>query len=348
MKKYIQLYSFLREQITAKVLSPGSRLPTETEIAAEHQLSRQTVRQALELLRRDGFIYSIQGSGSFVGAASSRAPEKRHIAVITTYYSDYIFPSILRGIGEAAAEHGYTIEINTTNNSISAEKKILTGILQQPVRGVIVEGTKTALPNPNEVYYQQLAQQGVPIVFINGIYPGLKGESIASVVTDDFNGGRWLAELLVQKGYRSIGCIFKSDDAQGINRFAGFISALVGHDVEYNDTNFIWFTTETKPSLMHVLRSSRLFNDCSAIVCYNDEIAGMIFHYLREVTHNIRFIASFDGELNAALVPQGIAFRSLPHPKDALGKTAALKLFNMLQGKQETSAVLAWKDAETA
>ena len=346
MKKYIQLYNHLRELITKGTLSPGSRFPTESAIAAEHSMSRQTVRQALELLRRDGFIYSIQGSGSFVGSAAARVPESRHIAVITTYYSDYIFPSILRGIGEAAAENGYTVEISTTNNSIAMEKSILTNILRHPVRGIIVEGTKTALPNPNMAYYQQLAQQGIPIVFINGIYPSLEGERIVSVVTDDFKGGYWLTKLLIQKGHRSIGCIFKSDDAQGINRFAGFIAALADFNMAFNDTHFIWFTTETRQSFMPFLHSSGLLTDCSAVVCYNDETAKMVAAHLQQIPHSIRAISSFDGELNVGLIPREIAFHSLPHPKDALGKIAALKLFDMLADRPTESVVMEWSGVE--
>ena len=346
MKKYIQLYNVLREQITKGVLTPGKQRPTENAMAEGYGMSRQTVRQALEMLRRDGFIYSVQGSGSFIASAGNRSPENRRIAVITTYFSEYIFPSILRGISQAAVENGYTIEISTTNNSISAERAILQNILQHPVAGIIVEGTKAALPNPNAAYYQQLARQGVPIVFINSIYPGLEEERIVSVVTDDFNGGYQLTEHLILQGHKSIGCIFKSDDAQGINRFSGTISALVDHHVEYNDTNFLWFTTETNQYFRKVLSSGSLLTDCSAIVCYNDQVAATVCSYLKHWEHGVRAIASFDQNINPDLIPAGIDFRSLSHPKDVLGKTAALKLINMLADKPETSSVLPWGDAE--
>lgn len=344
MKKYIQLYNVLRDQISQGILTSGMQLPTENEMAQRHGVSRQTIRQALELLRRDGFIYSVQGSGSFISPTVSRSPENRRIAVITTYFSEYIFPSILRGISEAAVENGYTIEISTTNNSISAEKSILTNILQHPVAGVIVEGTKAALPNPNTTYYHQLAKQGIPIVFINSIYPGLEAEHIVSVVTDDFNGSYHLAERLLKRGHETIGCIFKSDDAQGINRFSGAISALVDNGAPYNDTNFVWFTTETKQSFMSLLCGNSLFTECTAIICYNDEVAAMLFSYLKHRRHNIRSVASFDRNINTDLIPPEIEFYSLTHPKDRLGKTAALKLFNMLAGKPETSSVLTWDE----
>lgn len=342
MKKYIQLYNLLKEQITQNALIPGTQLPTEHAIAAKYQVSRQTVRQALDLLRRDGYISSVQGSGSFINSPGTRSPSDRRIAVIMTYFSEYIFPSILRGINEAAVEHGYTIEISATGNSISAEKAILTGILQHPVAGIIVEGTKAALPNPNTTYYQQLAKQGVPVVFINSIYPSLESERIVSVVTDDFNGGYQLAKELITKGHRSIGCLFKSDDAQGINRFRGAISAFVDSGTEFNDSNFVWFTTETKQSLLPLLVPNILFSNCSAIICYNDEIAAMLFSYLKHKRHSITAITSFDHNINSDLIPPGIDFHSLTHPKDVLGKTAALKLFNMLANKAETSTVLSW------
>mgnify|MGYP000809400512 CR=1 FL=1 len=50
MKKYIQLYNALRDQITRGVLPPGGRLPTENALAADYGLSRQTVRQALQFI----------------------------------------------------------------------------------------------------------------------------------------------------------------------------------------------------------------------------------------------------------------------------------------------------------
>lgn len=348
MKKYIQLYNALRGQIVDGALTPGTPLPTEHQIAAEAGVSRQTVRQALELLRRDGFIYSIQGSGSFIGSTAARSPENRRIAVITTYFSEYIFPSILRGISEAAVENGYTIEINTTNNSISAEKAILSSISQHPVAGIIVEGTKAALPNPNTNCYRELARQGIPIVFINSSYPGLDDPRIVSVVADDFNGGRHLTQWLLSRGVSPIGCIFKSDDAQGINRFSGVMAALADSGADYNDNNFFWFSTESKHSYMATLSSSRLFSECSGLICYNDEVASEVCTYLKYHSHNIRSIASFDQNLNVELVPPGIEFLSLPHPRQTLGKTAAHKLFNMLSGKSESSVVLPWGELPTA
>lgn len=51
-------------------LSPHAALPTERELAARHDVSRATVRQALSALEEAGVVYRVQGAGTFVADAS--------------------------------------------------------------------------------------------------------------------------------------------------------------------------------------------------------------------------------------------------------------------------------------
>lgn len=48
---------------------PHTPLPTEREISAEHGVSRNTVRQALDALETAGSVYRVQGAGTFVAPA---------------------------------------------------------------------------------------------------------------------------------------------------------------------------------------------------------------------------------------------------------------------------------------
>lgn len=63
---YEALADRLRRQITRGTITPGSRLPSETELQREHGLSRDTVRRALALLAREGLVVSGQGRGWWV------------------------------------------------------------------------------------------------------------------------------------------------------------------------------------------------------------------------------------------------------------------------------------------
>ncbi len=63
---YRRLYELLRQYIIDGVYKEGDLLPSENELCKLHNLTRPTVRQALDALVRDGFIKKQQGKGSIV------------------------------------------------------------------------------------------------------------------------------------------------------------------------------------------------------------------------------------------------------------------------------------------
>ena len=64
--QYRKLYEILRKHILSGVYEEGSLLPSENELCAVHNLTRPTVRQALDSLVREGLIQKRQGKGSIV------------------------------------------------------------------------------------------------------------------------------------------------------------------------------------------------------------------------------------------------------------------------------------------
>lgn len=66
MYQYRKLYELLRKHIVSGIYAEGSLLPSENELCATYQMTRPTVRHALEALVRDGFILKQQGKGSIV------------------------------------------------------------------------------------------------------------------------------------------------------------------------------------------------------------------------------------------------------------------------------------------
>lgn len=185
--KQTTVMAHILEDIQSGRYADGSRMPTEAEYSELFRVSRQTVRKALAALEEQGVIRRVQGSGSYVNHPSQRRRKTGQIAVICTYISEYIFPSILRGIEQVTKENDYQLLMNSTNNSIASERAILSKLRDNPPDGIIVEGTKTALPNPNREFYHSLAENGVPIVFINSYYPDIVGENVIHIVADDYS-----------------------------------------------------------------------------------------------------------------------------------------------------------------
>jgi GntR family transcriptional regulator len=64
--KYAQIADIFRQRISRGVWSKGYRLPANELLATEFGVSRVTIRQAVELLSRDGVIEAQQGRGTFV------------------------------------------------------------------------------------------------------------------------------------------------------------------------------------------------------------------------------------------------------------------------------------------
>lgn len=69
---YYQLTEFLREQIRSGQLLTGDQLPTERDLMEMHHLSRNTVRQALGILAREGLIVRDHGHGTYVANLSGK------------------------------------------------------------------------------------------------------------------------------------------------------------------------------------------------------------------------------------------------------------------------------------
>ncbi|MFC2115948.1 GntR family transcriptional regulator [Bacteroidota bacterium] len=66
LPRYRVLYELLRRRIEEGIYRKGDLLPSENELASLHNLTRPTVRKALELLMHEGFIQKQQGRGSIV------------------------------------------------------------------------------------------------------------------------------------------------------------------------------------------------------------------------------------------------------------------------------------------
>lgn len=67
---YLQLMDDLIEKIKTQQYRENEKLPSERGLCEVYDLSRITVRQALQELEREGFIYKLHGKGTFVAPKS--------------------------------------------------------------------------------------------------------------------------------------------------------------------------------------------------------------------------------------------------------------------------------------
>lgn len=68
------VFERMHRAIKSGAYQPDERLPTEHDLAAEFEVSRPIIREALRRLREQGLVYSRRGAGSFVRALGMKEP----------------------------------------------------------------------------------------------------------------------------------------------------------------------------------------------------------------------------------------------------------------------------------
>jgi GntR family transcriptional regulator of arabinose operon len=162
---------------------------------------------------------------------------------------------------------------------------------------------------------------------------------------DDYACGKAAVDYLLKRGHKSIAGIFKSDDSQGHLRYAGYASELTKHKMPLQEENIIWFTTEDMDldddsALAFEQRLHRRLQGCTAIICYNDQVALRV---MEAMEHNDMCIPddmsiiSFDDSYLATMGKVGLT--TFEHPKEELGSVAAENLLKLLRREHCDAAV---------
>ncbi|MBE4906734.1 PLP-dependent aminotransferase family protein [Bacillus luteolus] len=70
--KYQALYHFIRDLILNGKVKIDTRLPSSREMAVKYNVNRNTVKQVFEMLIADGYVSSVEGSGTFVAYSPTK------------------------------------------------------------------------------------------------------------------------------------------------------------------------------------------------------------------------------------------------------------------------------------
>lgn len=149
--KYVELAQALLLQIAREGMRPGDRLGTEIELAGKYGLSRVTVRQALAMLEKDGYILREKARGTFVKTAVDQARQleliRGDVVVICSneqashMEDDLAFATVLRSMERTLARQGFNVQIMGIGEDEKADRTRLLKLGQrQDVQGICTIG----------------------------------------------------------------------------------------------------------------------------------------------------------------------------------------------------------------
>lgn len=336
--KYMRLAEQLKSEIQTQALPPEKRIPTEDELVEKYGVSRNTVRQAVQMLVNDGYLIKIQGSGTFVARRLPRSERRggeteknnRCIGVVMNQGNSYIFPSVLMGISDYLLEHDYHMIIRMTFNEIATEGQVLAELLETGVSGFILEPARSAFPTVHHDLYRRI-QERYPCVLLHASLPEY---GFASIDNSNVEGFSMVVDYLAARGHRKIALLSKSDEQSGYGRFLGYARGLERNGIKLRESRIFWYVDEDFEEVFsdaNAHRVKKAIQDCTAALCFNDDLARRFLTFLER--HSIRVpedlsVVGFDDMQQGQIIKP---LTTIAHPKEKMGRAAAEAVLALIE-----------------
>ncbi|MFC1406524.1 MULTISPECIES: LacI family DNA-binding transcriptional regulator [Streptacidiphilus] len=328
--KFRELAAQLREQIRDGSWPPGSRMPTELELARSSGTSVSTVRRAVDDLVSEGLVSRRQGAGTFIRAApdeaAARAASRPLVGVLvpdTTFY----FPRVLQGIEEGLSAAGARLLLACSGYEAAREEKELKDLLDAGVQGLLLVPTLNR-EEPYERYLRRLASLEVPNVLVERRATSL-GATNEYVCSNHEAGAYDAVRHLAALGHRTIGLTLREGSPTTGPVRHGFHQAIA--ELGCTSEEFSARREEWSPSTADRCVAALRDAGATAAVCFGDRQAILLLAAARRagltVPADLALVAYDDEIADLAEVP----LTAVAPPKHQLGRTAAELLLGRLE-----------------
>jgi GntR family transcriptional regulator of arabinose operon len=338
MALYTHLIGYFRQRILDGSLAPGAQLPTEFEIAQEHQISRGTVRQAMHALVHEGLIERVQGRGTFVRrlplmrAPSAPQAAERRIGLVLHYMDGPLDLDILIGVEHAAKSRGYQISFSYAEESLTQQDRDIARLREDRVAGLIIFPVSDIR---HDEAIDQLQADGVPLVLVDRYLPDLDCDY---VVADNVSGGYRATEHLIILGHTRIGFVYSSKGSllttSVRDRFQGYRRALREYGCPVDET-LVYQQQAALPAGGDAYGDLLARPDRpSAVFAVNDAIAVELLRVAQRrglrVPEDLALVGFDDLTFAAHLSPP---LTTVAQPRMDLGLRAGNLLINRIEGQ---------------
>ena len=199
-------------------------LPGEIELCRTLQVSRMTLRAALETLARDGWVAASQGRRRRILRRKARPftarKSKRIVLVSAVPVERMRFMHLLHvdGVREKLALAGFELEVHVSPACFSAKPEaVLSHLVREKPAAAWVLHNSTA---PLQRWFME---QQRPCLIVGARHPGIR---LPTIGTDYYALGRHAAGQLARRRHRRLAVLIPDEDKAGhANTVAGFRSA---------------------------------------------------------------------------------------------------------------------------
>ena len=216
----------IRNDIAERVYAPDAMIPSERELMLRHEVSRTTVRRAVQILVDEGLVVRRAGSGTYVkhGETQSRpvvSSSGRILCLIIPTFSNPLYAEVIDGIERAARGSGYDLITSQSEYVVASENDKLISMAKDPsIRGAIVVPSMVDRPAAGALGFVRAKK---PLVYL-GRWPN---EIEADGVRIDYDeSARIAVRHLVKMGHRRIAYVEGAPKLAGFSMLPGYRDAL--------------------------------------------------------------------------------------------------------------------------
>jgi DNA-binding LacI/PurR family transcriptional regulator len=232
MPLHAKLREAMRVQIEDGLLQPGELLPSERALREMLDVSRSTVRQAINALIQDGLLQSVPGKGTFVLVRSVGYDSQGLIALIVSRPNFHFFyPQLAAAFETSVREAKYGLIMSLHDDRVD----VLLDRIDELVRGQSVAALALTPPRFGDLSLVTAKAQklGLPLVFIGRT---ADSQPFDAVSVDNVQIGLRATQHLLDLGHERILHIGFTDYSTGRERAAGYRQAMeaagLGHQID--------------------------------------------------------------------------------------------------------------------
>ena len=243
------------QSAVSRVFTPGASVSPQTK--------NKVLKVAMELGYRPNSLARAMVSG-----------KSRMIGLVVAYLQNQFYPEAIEKLSKAMQERNYHLLVFMTSKTEGDVSEVFEEILDYQVDGIIA--ASVALSSDLS---ERCANAGVPVVLFNR---SQDDDSLSSVTSENYQGGRKIAEHLIVTGHQRISFIAGWEGASTQrDRQAGFIDALQDAGVDLWSRGVGNFVMEDAKAATLGMFADGVENGPDAIFVANDHMAFAVMDTLR-------------------------------------------------------------------
>ncbi len=322
--KYLKLVGQLEKRLST--MAENSLLPPEQMMADNFEVSKPTLRRALDELAGCGRIRKINGVGNMV----TRPPRAISRELIFLCHDITFFASTLKKFGSIALNANYFMSIVPLDGDAQTQERIIMSVVKRNPAGVVIYADTKHNDLPA---FHQLAATGIPSLYLMRLPHGIDNNLLEFGNSD---GITEIVETFYRVGCRKIAMYANKtvNKVAAIERARGFAVGMKKCHLKVRQEFHCGYdsTQEQHEAFLRLFEKRKTSPD--AVCCLNDYCAGSLIKELtkRRVDVDIIRFSGFDHSPLSEFIPQPLL--TVNPPMEEMGKEAAEMLIRQIENPQ--------------